>query len=241
MLGINSDKMQDKEFEKIRLEELKSLMNATIKTSSIISFEGSTIVVGDANHQDIKEAIKYIPQLEPFEISQGAALTYIYPFVSKYDDKHQKDTTASQILDSLKVIGFKSEHIKSLDKEFLEFPGYNPATLNDEIHNDFTEQNLFEVEDIHPDEGIHGELLRNVHHKKLWYILLHPWEKVATSDTEASTKKEDFNYALIYGNEELGYFNKKYGHVLLLVVGVTQDKKNIIGYISHQVCHNLCD
>ena len=228
-----------------RLDDLKSLMKDLLSIDGILTLQNSILAIGKPDENDLKEAARLIPQLEPFEIAYGAQNTYVFPFLCKQENASD-GTTAQDVLNFLKVKSFKSEHITHLDQEFLEFPGYHPSTLNDEIHNDFSEQNIFDAQDenqrpVPPEEGIHGSLMKNVLDQKLWHILLHPWEKATASDIQAYNKREGLEYTIILGNDQLGYFKRTYGNVLLLTVGFTQDKKCMIGYISHQLCHNLCD
>jgi uncharacterized protein (TIGR02996 family) len=96
----------------------------------------------------------------------------------------------------------------------------------DRIHRDFLEQPLFQryvtdeegddtEEPLSPEVGTHGALQRYVRGGELWYVLLH-------------TPSLDPEY-------ERGHY------VVLLAVGASPTGDRLLGVVSHQVCHNLCD
>jgi hypothetical protein len=102
--------------------------------------------------------------------------------------------------------------IDVLDATRIAHPGYHPYSDNDEIHNDFPEQHIFESESASEDDGARGALKRYVQGGQLWYVLLHPTR-----------------------HDGLCEF------VFLFAVGCSPDGGRLIGVVTHQVCHNLCD
>jgi hypothetical protein len=132
--------------------------------------------------------------------------------------------TGKDVLRTLKAKNFRSEHIPSLDATQIEFPGYNPDSDNDEIHNDFAHQHIFQAgqdEDQpeivgRPSDGAHGVLQRYVEGGKLWYTLLHT----------APKPHEGYDFSEF---------------VILFAVGKSPGGERCVGVVTHQICHNLCD
>jgi hypothetical protein len=138
--------------------------------------------------------------------------------------------TARDVLTTLRARTFRSAHIRDLDATQVPFPGYCPSggrgVDNDEIHTDFFHQHMFcsknddeyaEPSDaITPSSGVHGLLQSHVVDSKLWYVLLH------------STPKE-YDGSLFSD------------YVMLFAVGLSRNGDRLLGAITHQVCHNLCD
>eukprot|EP01112_Ceratiomyxa_fruticulosa_P013256 TRINITY_DN3716_c0_g1_i1.p1 TRINITY_DN3716_c0_g1~~TRINITY_DN3716_c0_g1_i1.p1 ORF type:complete len:171 (+),score=30.06 TRINITY_DN3716_c0_g1_i1:289-801(+) len=96
--------------------------------------------------------------------------------------------------------------------------------LNDQIHNDFHKQHIFshdleEGEKKNPQDGTegfgnHGALKNFVRQGKLWYVIAHQTP-----------------------NKEYGFSE----YVVLFAVGVSNCGRYLVGVVSYQSCHNLCD
>ena len=157
------------------------------------------------------EDLRLIMELEWGEIAYGAADMPVNPFICELDDEGSP-LTGAVVLEALKARQFKSEHIRNLAATSIPFPGYHPHTDNDEIHNDFSAQHIFENEQVDEFSNIHGALKQYVSEGQLWYVLLHP------------TKHDGFA-----------------SYVVLFSVGRSPHGKRLVGAITHQMCHNLCD
>ncbi len=160
----------------------------------------------------------------------GAGSVPMHSFLCELKNTGRRPTGAD-ILEALKARDFKSAYIHSLDVTEIPFPGYNPGdgtgNVNDEIHNDFHEQNLFPHGDEDPEDpedpeevdefsGAHGVLKRAVVDGQMWYVLLH-----ITPERHA-----EFLFS---------------SYVVLFAVGQSKNGGRLIGAVTHQVCHNLCD
>ena len=169
--------------------------------------------------------LRFLTGLPPGNCAYGAATCPLHPFVCQLSTDH-RPLRATDVIAALRPRAFRSKYIQTLDATHVPFPGYQPGSgrgvENDEIHNDFGEQHLFENKDAETGEpidetaGTHGALLREVAGGQLWYVLLHM--------TPA------FNDP---------YWFSRY--VVLFAVGRSPRGDRLIGVISHQVCHNLCD
>ena len=185
--------------------------------------------------EEVKDLLNVFPRIEPFYIGHGASDNYAFPFLSSCQ---KRNPTGKDILNSLKVKNFKSEHLKNIQADYIKHPGYHPRTLNDEIHNQSKKQYLFSEPTDYPEnyifvsDHIHESLKELVEENKLWYITLHHWIKKIEEPTE---------YMSLIGNKELGYYVSKGDEVLLLAIGFLKGSKVLAGYISFQICHNLCD
>lgn len=133
--------------------------------------------------------------------------------------------TGSKVLRALHARDFRSNYIESLEVTQISFPGYHPGdgsgNVNDEIHTDFTQQYLFksqteEGQPVDETDGVHGLLKTRVENGALWYVLLH-------------MVPERYNDSL-FSN-----------YVVLFAVGKSRRGNRLIGGVTHQVCHNLCD
>lgn len=164
----------------------------------------------------LAEEIDLLTKLELSDCYYGAAACPVFPFICEYLSGNEP-LTGTTVLTALKPQNFRSEHIKNLDAAVIPFPGYHPGTDNDEIHTDFPKQNIFEYED-NGDElaGTHGAIKRFVVDGRIWYVLLH-------------TTPEQY--------EE--YWFSRY--VILFAVGLSPQGNRLLGVVTHQVCHNLCD
>jgi hypothetical protein len=151
----------------------------------------------------------------------GACDCPLYPFVSPLATS-ANELCAADVLTGLQAKGFQSDHIPDLRVKRQHYPGYKPGTLNDEVHNDFEAQYLFPKETdegapIAPQEGAHGELLRYVGNGHLWYVLLHI---------------DPYEYSRGVRLSEW---------VFLFAVGRSPNGSRLVGLMTTQACHNLCD
>src|SRR5262249_17988401 len=114
--------------------------------------------------------LQFLCRLDLKECHFGAATCPIHPFICEIEAPRQR-LTGADVIAALKASNFQSEHIKSLDATTIRFPGYHPNTLNDEIHNDFMEQHVFqtpqdedaeEAAQVNEFSGTHGVLKRYV-------------------------------------------------------------------------------
>ncbi len=153
-----------------------------------------------------------LPSMGLDECYYGAASHRLYPFLCELPSV-RRPVTAADILRGLNVRAFQSDHILNLDVSSLPFPGYYPGTNNDEIHNNFSEQHLFRCESAEDAEfGHHGVLKRYVRDGRVWYVLLHTW-----------------------GRRRRGSL------VTLIAAGHSPHGQRLVGLVTHQMCHNLCD
>ena len=172
----------------------------------------------------LMEDLRFLCQLELSYCAYGAADCPVHPFLCQLQGKGP--LKGSHVLAALKARDFRSRYIRTLEATSIPFPGYHPGNgtgvENDEIHNDFEEQRIFQKEDEDSEEevdemsGTHGALKRHVADGKLWYVLLH------------GTPEQHGDF--------LGS-----NYVILFAVGQSRDGKRLVGVVTHQVCHNLCD
>jgi len=156
----------------------------------------------------------------------GAASCPVHPFVCELKTDRPK-LTGADVLAALNVRAFRSEHIADLEVTYIPYPGYHPGTDNDELHNDVASQCLFqrpgddEEEEDWPEaktsRDSHEALKQYLGGERLWYVLLHPGLPGASTD------------------------DRKNSCVVLFAVGRSPHGKRLLGVVSHQVCHNLCD
>lgn len=189
---------------------------------SIMTFQ-SQFRAQEAWDEHLIDDLHALAQLElsSYECAYGAASCEMYPFVCEIKDEGHS-LTARDVLTALKARNFRSEHIPSLDVTSIPYPGYNPGTENDEIHNDFSHQYLFEgnaqdgPDAVEATSGAHGQLQGYVASGKLWYVVLH---------TEPHQHGE-FMFS---------------DYVILFAVGLSPHGRRLLGAVTHQMCHNLCD
>ena len=164
----------------------------------------------------LAQEIEFLSNLNLGECYYGAGSFPIFPFICELPIA-QESLSGIDILKALKPNNFRSKHIQNLEAITIPYLGYHPHTENDEIHNDFTGQYIFGRED-NEDEfmGTHGELKRFVVKKQLWYTLFH------------TTPERNGHYS----------FSR---YVLLFAVGRSPYSNRLVGVVTHQVCHNLCD
>lgn len=195
---------------------------------SVITFESA--FRGDAASQvGLKEDLHFLSQLKLPDCEYGAASCPMHPFVCALAQQ-ERPLTGADVLQALKVADFKSQHIQTLERTCIPYPGYHPGTENDEIHNDSECQVLFPRLDDIPIEkdpydfdtiaerrAVHDALQEVVVDRQLWYVLLHSRVRLV----------EEESYRCFW--------------VLLFAVGQSARSGQLIGVVSHQVCHNLCD
>jgi hypothetical protein len=143
-----------------------------------------------------------------------------------------RQMTGTKVLTALKAREFRSEHIPTTDSTSIPFPGYHPGTYNDEIHNDLVGQYIF------PSGG------------DVW-----DWDE---GDDPAGSPRSDETYEALRGYVEGGQIwyvslhNRthntipglrigRHSWVVLFAVGLSPHGQRLIGLVSHQLCHNLCD
>ena len=167
---------------------------------------------------------------------QCAAYVYdsnIYPFIAP---AIYEKLNGRVLLDHIKTKWFKSSILTNinLNSDFINSPGYNPGN-NDEIHNDHIAQYLFHHGDYHcEDKNMskldiakfkikhensvqkHSQLKSLVINGSLWYILLH-------------------TNRYLHNNFEFA------DNIVLMALGVCSKTDQIIGVISVNACHNICD
>ena len=210
-------------------EEYYPLDEAIFLSSGIAAFESQLDRISSEESD-----VEFLSSLPRMEVYYGAQTPEIYPFLVIPSEAIQSLPTARNVLHLLKASSFESEHIENLDEASLPFPGYHPNTKNDEIHSDGNEQNLFakdppdedELENLKYDESAlsAGNESRNYHQRlrdyvldqHLYYVLVHT----------VPQKHGDYEFS---------------DYVILFAVGVSPGTGNLVGVVSYQVCHNLCD
>ncbi len=183
----------------------------------------------DSTAEPDSRDVAFLRSLPLTEVWYGAATMPIHRLIVTPSTAFRELPTAAEVLTLLRASTFCSEHIRRLDRTDLPFPGYHPHTKNDEIHTDPEEQHFFATDSKLEDEldveeqarhntsrDCHTALRDHMLLKRLFYVLVH-------------TKPQDFD----------GYVSSTY--VLLFAVGVSPVSGSLIGVVSHQVCHNLCD
>ena len=159
--------------------------------------------------------------------------SFIHPFIAP---PIAGDITGLKLIDHLSLRWFKSNVLtaKDLDASSVACRGYNPGS-NDEIHNDDSAQYIFHYGEYICDdpgldqtemsrfEGKHnesakrlGQLKKLVVDEKLWYLLLHT-EREKIDEDEFSDS------------------------VVLMAVGQCILTGQLIGVITANSCHNVCD
>ncbi len=191
---------------------------------SIVTFE-SDFREEKSWDQGLMPDLKLLTGLELKDCFYGAATCPVHAFVCELKSK-RRSLTAADVLKSVRPRAFRSAYIKNLEATNIPFPGYHPGDgtgiQNDEVHNDFNEQHIFERRDhdnnkeIDAMSGTHGALKRYVAGGQLWYVLLHTTPE----------KVERFQLSR---------------YAVLLAVGRSPSGKRLLGVISHQACYNLCD
>jgi uncharacterized protein (TIGR02996 family) len=185
---------------------------------------------GDAAWQPgLEEDLRFLCGLRLTECEYGAASCPVHPFLCELG-AGRGPLTGTKVLRALKASDFRSQHIRSLDARTIPYPGYHPGTDNDEIHNDPNEQCLFPRPEDVPEAGdedagdgpagrqaVHEALSSSVVGGQVWYVLLH---------SRTGPAAEEFGRG---------------SWVVLFAVGHSHRGNRLLGVVSHQVCHNLCD
>jgi hypothetical protein len=201
------------------------LLDEPLMFDGLIASFASNQVRSSQEHEDI-ELLRSIPFPEAW---YGGITPPLHRLIVTPNEPLQSLPTASTVLRLLRASCFCSEHIPNLEIAKLEFPGYHPTTKNDEVHTDPEEQHIFAVDSKigrnHGSEHMkRHDASRNAHtaladlvlSRHLYYVLVH-------------TRRHDFD----------GFLGCNY--VLLFAVGVSPRSGSLIGVVTHQVCHNLCD
>ena len=169
--------------------------------------------------------VDFLSQLKLTECAYGAATCPVHPFLCELKS-NRRPLTGGDVLAALRPSKFSSRHVRNLDATSIPYPGYHPGNgtglSNDEIHNDFSGQYVFINTNEETQEPLdeladtHGAMKRYVVGGQLWYVLLHtrprPVEEYQFSD-----------------------------YVVLFAVGLSPHGNRLVGIVTHQVCHNLCD
>lgn len=208
----------------------------TLPFSETIGSRGQVVTFkssfrGDAAWQlGLTEDLRLLLQFPPGMCEYGAADCPVHPFICELSLGH-RPLTGAAVLGALHVAEFRSEHILSLDELTIPYPGYYPRTENDEIHTDPTRQYIFPnpadtSETYEDDESARDSAVRDSVHQALrgavtggtlWYVLLH------------------CRVNLPAGGMDRGPW------VVLFAVGQSLRGDRLIGVVSYQMCHNLCD
>jgi uncharacterized protein (TIGR02996 family) len=155
---------------------------------------------------------RFVAAGEWLECAYGAADFSMYGFVC--DLLTEGDPlTARDVLTAIKAANFRCEHVANLNVTEMAFPGYRPGTANDEIHTEFAEQHMFMN---NAREGVVDVEDNNTHGLKS-YVRGRLW------------------YVLLHIGE------KPCPMVALLAVGRSPHGNRLVGTITRQMCHNLCD
>jgi uncharacterized protein (TIGR02996 family) len=165
----------------------------------------------------LKDDIQLLHGRELGECAYGASDFPIYPFLVELPTACDTPTGAN-VIEALKIRSFRSEHIRTLDATTIPYPGYHAGTDNDEIHTESRQTFIFPGRRNTPDASeVHDLLKGYVNDGRLWYVLLHSWH-------------EPDEYGL-----------NKDGTVVLFAVGRSPHGSRLVGVVTAQVCHNLCD
>jgi uncharacterized protein (TIGR02996 family) len=192
---------------------------------AVITFE-SDFRDGKACDHGLMQDLRFLSQLKLDECYYGAASCPVHPFICQLKPK-TGPLTAADVIFALKVKDFRSEHIQTLEATSIPYPGYHPGTENDEIHNDFTKQKIFrhqgdEEVDNEDDEGDGNTIAESSYEIFVRYVgSQHVW------------------YALLHGEPIAEGGLPRY--VVLFAIAQSPFGDRLLGVVTHQVCHNLCD
>ena len=194
---------------------------------TVVTFESAFRGPG-AWQPGLDEDLCFLHGLALDECAYGSTSCPIHPFVCELEG-HERPLTGAAVLRALKARDFRSIHIPDLDARTIAFPGYQPCTANDEVHNDRDPagQGIFSrPEDVPVDAsaesaGAHAALRAGVANGDLWYVLLH-----SRGAPEGRAPEDD---------------DDKGTWVVLFAVGRSPRGNRLIGVVTHQACHNFCD
>ncbi len=191
---------------------------------NIVTFQ-SDFRDGRSWNAGLMQDLRALSQLELDGCFYGAATCPAHPFIGELKSG-QRPLTGADVLASLRARDFRGKYIPSLEATSIPFPGDHPGhgtgVENDEIHNDFAEQHIFghgdddSEEEVDEFSGTHGVLKRSVADGQLWYVLLHTTPEPV----------DEFVFSR---------------YVILFAVGRSRHGDRLLGVVTHQVCHNLCD
>jgi len=165
--------------------------------------------------------MRFLRQLKLSNCFYGPVACPVYPFICELKNPG-RPLTARDILTALHANRFKSRYITELDVTSIEKLTHQSGfdlSNDDEIHNDFSAQLIFQNKDEKKDQwisdsiGTHGILKRSVD-GKLWYVLLH-------------TQPQRF-----------GPLPEFAPYVILFAVGKSPNGDRLLGVVSHQRCGN---
>ncbi|QDV80033.1 hypothetical protein [Botrimarina mediterranea] len=170
---------------------------------------------------DVESLCAVLRSLDGLTCYGGASDFPLHPMLIELRDGSRL-RTGREALAALMPRHFESEHVVSLDADYIPYPGYRPGTKNDEIHSDPTEQYIFANEldgenDPQRSMTLHAKLRNVAEEGRLWYVLLHT----------APTRLSD------------GFEFREF--VYLVAIGKAPGKPIAFGVVTTQVCHNLCD
>jgi uncharacterized protein (TIGR02996 family) len=183
----------------------------------------------NAWQEGLAQDLGFLYQLQPGACEYGSASCPVHPFLCELE-AGRRPLTGADVLRALKVADFRSQHIQALDAPAIPYPGYHPGTDNDEIHNDPAGQCLFprpedvpeessedEAEGLAARQAVHDALRSAVVGGQLWYVLLHSRVGLPADGLDRGP------------------------WVVLFAVGRSLRGDRLLGVVSHQMCHNLCD
>ncbi|QDV49741.1 hypothetical protein [Gimesia fumaroli] len=178
--------------------------------------------------------VKFLKSLPEIEVWYGAITPSVSPFLAVTTPVQTRLPTARRVLELLRASCFESEHIKSLDVVNIPFPGYHPRTKNDEIHSDPQEQCLFAK-----DEKDQYELDDNINDPE--WRLRDEQSRGCHASLRAAVLENHLYYVQIHAKPKVYDGSEYREYVIVFAVGVSRASGNLIGMVSFQVCHNLCD
>lgn len=155
------------------------------------------------------------------DCAYGAGTFRLEPFTVPFE--HGATPTAREVLEALHVRDFGSEHLRSLDTARLPWPGYHAGTRNDEIHTDPINQSLFVRADH--EQVYAGDVLDEKGKRSR-----------AAHQALATLVEGPLYYVLLHEGD-----GQECPLVVLLAVGKSRGARRLVGVITQQVCHNLCD
>lgn len=169
----------------------------------------------DGYPDDVAEDVRQLKAIPFTTCASGASDFPVLPILIELrsEDKFQ---TGRDVLKAIEVRHFESDHVDTLDQMWSDFAGYHPLTRNDEIHNNASEQFIFD-DDLSGESATAHRKLRNMCvDGKMWYVLIHMPPKPPGGLAAR-------------------------GNVLLFALGRSPSSGHIIGAVTQQICHNLCD
>jgi hypothetical protein len=172
---------------------------------------------GDGFDKNAEADIEFLSSLSLGKCAYGASDCQIYPFIYAPTTPHHSLPQCSTILTHLGVKAFKGQSSLNLDSENIHLEERYRGTQSDEIHTDPEDQFIFSTVGENLDSmATHNKLRERVLNKHLYYVLLH-------------TMPRQFDK----------YWFSDW--VILFALGVSTQTGSLIGVVTHQACHNLCD